>query len=333
MNPVNKLFQKFSNARLATVLCSSLLVSCGDLITAGIGGTGITSGEITGFGSIFVNGVEFNTDDSQFEVDGKVYATQFEAIQAGLAVGMVARINGSTDAGGTTGIATSVVYDDEIEGPVVNLKDLGGGRKSFEIFNQTVIIDEINTFFKDTSFDMLAMTLDIDIVEVSGFHAPNNEIFATFVEWQGILVPGTSEVELSGTISNYNSVGMSFSLGSVTINFTSAVVIEVPGGTLDNGLEVEVEGVYQAGGSILADEIEEKDDDFENEIDHISLQGIIANFSNVTDLLFTVGGQPVDASIAELSPTNLLLGNGLNVEVKGSIVGGILFADEVKSRE
>ncbi len=78
MNPVNKLFQKFRNARLATVLCSSLLVSCGDLTTAGIGGTGITSGEITGFGSIFVNGVEFNTDNSHFEVDGKIFATQFD---------------------------------------------------------------------------------------------------------------------------------------------------------------------------------------------------------------------------------------------------------------
>lgn len=91
--------------------------------------------------------------------------------------------------------------------------------------------------------------------------------------------------------------------------------------------------VYQADGSILADEIEEEDDEFENELEHISLQGIVSDFSNVTGLLFTIDGQPVDASMTELSPANLLLGNGLNVEVKGSIVGGVLFADEVKSRE
>ena len=179
MKSVNRFFQLFINARLATLLCCSLLVSCGGSVTtAGIGGTGITSGEITGFGSIFVNGVEFNTDNSQFEVDGEIFATQSEAIQAGLAAGMVARIHGSTDASGTSGTATSIVYDDEIEGPVVNLTDFGDGRKSFEIFGQTVIIDQTSTVFKDF-LDPLAMN---DIVEVSGFHAPNNEIFATFVE-------------------------------------------------------------------------------------------------------------------------------------------------------
>jgi len=334
MIPVNKLFRTFRNARLAIVLCSSLLVSCGDLTTAGIGGTGITSGEITGFGSIFVNGVEFNTDNSQFEVDGEVFATQFEAIQAGLAVGMVARIDGITDASGVTGTATLVVYDDEIEGPVINLTNVGVGQKSFEIFGQIVIIDEINTVFKDTSYDTLATTPDIDIVEVSGFHAPNNEIIATFVEWQELLIPGTSEVELTGTISNYNPTAMSFNLGSVIVDYTSVLPgeIEVPGGILYNGQEVEVEGIYQADGSILADEIEEEDDDFESELENISLQGIVSDFSNATGLLFTINGQPVDASIAELSPPGLVLGDGLNIEVKGSIVGGVLFADEVKDR-
>ncbi len=37
---------------------------------AGIGGSGVTSsGTITGFGSIFVNGVEFETSSSTFNVD------------------------------------------------------------------------------------------------------------------------------------------------------------------------------------------------------------------------------------------------------------------------
>ena len=329
MKPAYIIFQLFIKARLAILLCSSLLVSCGDIITAGIGGTGITSGEITAFGSVYVNGVEFNTDNSQFEVDGDIFATQSEAIQAGLEIGMVARVDGSTDANGITGTATSIKYDDEIEGPVVNLTDLGGGQKSFEIFGQTVIIDQTSTVFKDTTFSTLAMN---DIVEVSGFPAPNNEFFATYVEWQELLIPGTSEVELSGTISQYNFTGKSFNLGNVIIDFTNVVTIEVPGGILYDGLIVEVEGIYQVDGSIDALEIEEEDDDFESEIDHISLQGIIANFTNVIELLFTIGGQPVDASIAKLSPPNIVLDDSVEVEVKGSIVGGVLFADEVKLR-
>ncbi|RLA55858.1 MAG: hypothetical protein DRR04_14460, partial [Gammaproteobacteria bacterium] len=37
----------------------------------GIGGSGATSsGTIDGFGSIFVNGVEFDTDEAEIEIDG-----------------------------------------------------------------------------------------------------------------------------------------------------------------------------------------------------------------------------------------------------------------------
>ena len=49
---------------LLSAVFVSILASCGGGGgSAGIGGTGITSGgTITGFGSIFVNGVKYNTD-------------------------------------------------------------------------------------------------------------------------------------------------------------------------------------------------------------------------------------------------------------------------------
>ena len=38
----------------------------------GIGGTGVTSsGTVDGFGSIFVNGVEYETDEAQILIDGE----------------------------------------------------------------------------------------------------------------------------------------------------------------------------------------------------------------------------------------------------------------------
>ena len=48
----------------------------GSTQVAGIGGTGISQGEVTGFGSIFVNDNEFNTDTSEFVVDGMAGAGQ-----------------------------------------------------------------------------------------------------------------------------------------------------------------------------------------------------------------------------------------------------------------
>jgi hypothetical protein len=330
MKPANKFFHLLMNARLATLLCSSLLVSCGGSITsAGIGGTGITSGEITGFGSVFVNGVEFNTDSSQFEVDGEIFANQSDAIAAGLAVGMVAKIDGSTDASGLTGTADLVVYDDEIEGPVeadpVEVAGSGGSQMSFTIFGQEIIIDQASTSFVGKSFDTLVMD---DLVEVSGFLAPDSSIHATFVEHKGVLQAG-SQVEMKGTISLASATSMRLNapFDGITFNIDLNTIIDVPGGVLEIGMFVEVEGTYLSPTSIDATEIEEEDNDFGESVDEISLQGIISEFFDQSD--FKINGQAIDASGAD--PVELQ--DGLNVEVEGSIVGGTLFADELELRQ
>ncbi len=53
----------------------------------------------------------------------------------------------------------------------------------------------------------------------------------------------------------------------------------------------------------------------------------------ISDSNFMINGQPVNASGAELSPANIELANGLNVEVDGEISSGVLIADEVELRE
>ncbi len=85
-------------------------------LAGGIGGTGaVAQGAITGFGSIFVNGIEFETDSSSFDVDDDSVATEGD-----LALGMVVTVIGTINNDGVTGSASSVEYDDEVEGPVGN---------------------------------------------------------------------------------------------------------------------------------------------------------------------------------------------------------------------
>ncbi len=232
MKPANIFFQSFIKARLAILLCSSLLVSCGGSeTTAGIGGTGITSGEITRFGSVFVNGVEFSTTSSQFEVDGDT-----SALETDLKVGMVVKINGSTDDNGLTGTADSIVYDDQIQGPLeaipTEVAGSGGSQKLFTIFNQEIIIDQASTSFIGTNFDTMTMN---DLVEVSGFFAPDSSIHATFVEHKGFLAVGTSQVELKGTVTaaTTSSVTLDGTFSGITINIDPTnTIIDVPGGVL-----------------------------------------------------------------------------------------------------
>ncbi|MGD8349820.1 MAG: hypothetical protein PVI79_11310, partial [Gammaproteobacteria bacterium] len=119
-------------ALLATCLA---LAACGGTTSdgsggqsAGIGGTGIVYGKVTGFGSIFVNGGEYLTDDSTFTVDGSA------ATENDISLGMVVRLEVETKNGKITDKAIKVDYDDEVQGPIettpVIVAGSGGTRKT-----------------------------------------------------------------------------------------------------------------------------------------------------------------------------------------------------------
>ena len=292
--------------------------------TAGIGGTGIVAGKVTDFGSIFVNGGIFNTNQSQFIVDGDSNATQDD-----LSIGMVVLLKVETNNGVFTDKAIDVVYDDEVEGPITNVTPdpMDPSLKTIAVFGQTITIDETGTIFEATSFNTVAVN---DIVEISGFRVSPTEITATYVEKTDDLDPGNSEVELRGTIANYVG-GSSFTVDGVTINIDMNTELDVPNGMLVNGLYVEVEGIIQANQSVNADKVEQEDEDFDDDVDEVSFQGLISNY--VSDADFEIDGQSIDASGAQFSPANATLGNGLEVEVEGDIVGGVLIADELEVRE
>ncbi|MEW8384692.1 MAG: hypothetical protein AB2704_22775, partial [Candidatus Thiodiazotropha taylori] len=60
---------------IVCAVCIGALYSCGggsggsQVADGGIGGTGVTQGRVTGFGSIFVNGIEYETDNASFTVN------------------------------------------------------------------------------------------------------------------------------------------------------------------------------------------------------------------------------------------------------------------------
>jgi hypothetical protein len=332
-----QLRRKLSQGMLVCVVASSvLLVSCGgggggsgSSQSAGIGGTGIAAGKTTGFGSIYVNGSEYNTDASQFIVDGESFPDQ---TAANLQIGMFVKLRVKTLDGNLTGTALEVVYDDEVQGPVSAISTPGAGdtQRTFNVFGQNVTVDEITTIFNGTTFLGLSNN---DVVEISGFRTSSNDITATYVEDKGNISPG-SEVELRGTISGYTPPTEEFMLDGVLIRFdSSATDIEVPNGVLDNGLFVEVEGTYQTVPVVRidADEIEFEDEEFGDDIDEISLQGIISTYNSIAN--FVIDGLVIDASGVGLSvEEENQLGVGVEVEVEGDIIGSMLIADELEFR-
>ncbi len=293
----------------------------------GMSGTGISQGAISAFGSIFVNGVEWDVDDAEIEIDGR------RGSQTDLRVGMVVRVEGDR-AGGASGTALSVVFDDALEGPIADDPvdvNPSGKRKQFSVLGIPVIVDIEHTHFGGgANFDNLVRD---QVVEISGFALGNGTIRATRLELRGSF-PDRSEAELRGRVSNLfkgpNGSGV-FDLGSVFVRYDGTTTFE--DGTraeLANGVLVEVEGNLRVSGDELdAARIELEDEGFGDEdFDDVEVEGFVTGF--VSNASFVVAGVPVDATTAEFEPASLVLADGVQVEVEGRLEAGVLVADKVE---
>ena len=115
-----------------------LFAGCGGDMTAGIQGSGRTGGvaavgPITGFGSIFVDGVEYSTSGAQISVDDQA------GTESQLRVGQVVTVKGTVNADGITGTAATVSFASDLRGPVAQV-DANAG--TFVVLGQTVRVTD-----------------------------------------------------------------------------------------------------------------------------------------------------------------------------------------------
>ncbi len=172
----------------------------------------------------------------------------------------------------------------------------------------------------------MTVLLQNDRVEISGYYA-GGQLLATRLEDEG---PGT-EVETRGTVTGFDGID-TFMLGAITVTFDGTTQFEDLPGTVTDTQFVEVEGTLTGPAAILATRIELEDEGFGDDVDEISIEGIVSDFINIAD--FKVSGQAVDASAAVFEPASLAatIADGDRVEVEGAIVAGVLMADEVEQR-
>lgn len=316
------------------VLALAGLLSCGggggtgSLAGAGIGGTGITRGSVTGFGSLFVNGVEFETAGAAFLIDGVPAAGADRDL---FRVGQVVTVTGATNPDGLTGSAREVAFEAELEGPVAAdpVVDADGTGKTLTILGRPVFVHVDRTNFAGVTFATLARD---DVVELSGFLDANGILQATYLEGQGVLDLGTSEVRVKGVVANSDGAGRFELLNTgLAVTFSGGTdVSELPGGVPSDGQFVEVRGVLSAPAEIAAARIEPEDDGLDDNLDEVSLEGIVSDFISLAD--FRLAGRRVDASAATRKPAGLAVADGVRLEAEGALIGGVLIAEEIEAR-
>lgn len=311
---------------VALTSCSSGGGGDGAVAGGGIGGTGapvaLARGEVNAFGSIFVNGIEWETTDTEIFVSGAATS------ESELDLGMIVLVKGELDDNNAGGTASLVRYEPTLRGPISTIAPIGndGVEKALTILGQSVLVESGQTLFRDVQFDTL--TVD-DVVEVSGLVDSTRTIRATRVRQEGVVDLGTTEVKLRGTVSDFNGISQ-FRLGSIMINVTNSTELsELPGG-IQNGQFVDVEGTLTDADQLQATEIELEDRTLDDTND-ASLQGVIGDFNGLSD--FEIDGQTVDAGSAILEPNDpALFGEGVSIQVEGAVVNGVLLASELELR-
>jgi hypothetical protein len=310
--------------RVSLALAMALgLVSCNgsvNLAEGGIGGSGISMGVVSQFGSIFVNGVEFDTTGATIVyADEGTQQKDFTGQQVRdlLSLGMVVTVRGTINPDGLTGQADSVTYADALEGPIAGPPTAN----TFVVLGQTVIVDNLTEFRNVMPADISGLA-DTDVVEVSGFVDASGDIRATYIEKK----PTSSVNEVKGTVTAVTTP-TTFAIGALSVNTGSS-------GVDANGLLgqfVEVEGSF-SGGTLIASSVELGSSALDSQDhDEAEMEGIVTSVSPSPEMAFVLGGQTVNYTVDTAFnggvATDIL--PGVKVEVEGSLSGGILIANEI----
>jgi Domain of unknown function (DUF5666) len=306
-------------AQLVTsMFLAAALVACGGGGSTSTGQTSFTSGAISGFGSVIINGIRF--DDSSAAVSNDDDGSQSKD---DLKLGMMAEIEGSSvstdDTGARHGAASNIRFGSEVVGPVGTV-----GATSLTVLGQIIDVTT-TTIFDDSLADGLASIQPGNIVEVYGLPgATPGQYTATRIELKS---PPPQSYKLRGVVSDLDTTAKTFTIGGETISYGGLSADKIPA-NLANGQRVRVKlQTTQVSGAWVATKLKSGVRS-PGKHDEAELKGLITEFTTIH--AFSVNGIPVDATNATFLPGDSGVVLGARVEVKGTEVDGVIIAKKVK---
>lgn len=320
---------------LLLTLASFTFSTCGgtgtDLAGGGSSGTGVSTGSITGFGSVIMNGAHYLTDSQV--APGFVTMKTFMGMDNSsmmdrnlFRVGMVVTIHH----GPNDNNAQQIVYEDNLQGPIAAKNS--GAENTVTILGQTVVVGDASVF----------ASLNLNgIAEVSGFVDSAGRIRASYIA----MVPcsmmmgmcSASEFEVKGYVSGLSSTG--FRLGplpggtgtTVAVSFSPAV-----GAGLADGMYVQVVTTdpQPVSGTISATRIEQLSPrTVFPEKAMADLEGLVTASPSVSGnvLSFAVEGKRIqtDGNTQFTGGTAADIRPDARMQVQGTENGGVLSAGNI----
>ncbi|MEN0039053.1 MAG: DUF5666 domain-containing protein [Cellvibrio sp.] len=308
-------------APLFALITAAILIGCGGTggsQTAGIDGSGApvagnnSNGTISGFGSVIVNGVKYESDKAQILINGQT------ATEDDLRVGYQVSITGSIANDGKT-TAEKIEFVPTLIGEITAI-DVDNKRVT--VLGQTVLITN-NTIFdsaiKPSNINGLAVGQRI---LVSGAVASDGTISATRIE----LATDKAQ-QIMGQVAHLTS--NSFTLNGTTVVYSGAQLINLDNNRLINGATVTAIGAL-TDNQLQATQVIGVNKTLRNR-DKVDIEGFVTRFVSATD--FDVAGISAtttnqtkfeDGTIADLRL-------GAQIEIEGSVnASGILVANAIE---
>lgn len=290
---------------------------------AGIEGTGekvdLTSayGTVSGFGSIYVNGMRFDTDGAYVEIAGEA------ATEDALAVGMLVEVTAEMADGGQNPVAHSISAERAIFGVIEGLEEVGHGRKAVRVLGQTVYVNEDATF-DGTTLDTLAPGMGVG---VSGFVTDNGLITATYISLREIDVTRDT-LEVEGYVTSSDSSAQSFRIKDLSVQTTAADFVNGTAAELVAGRRVRVSGILSGETKIFQARRVEFISRPIRDGGHTSIEGVIRHLN--AGATFMVHTTLVDLKNAWIENGSAYdLQEGAQVVVFGPLVQGVLRAERI----
>jgi hypothetical protein len=329
--------------KLAALAAVALAITgCGDDKGSGATAAAVSSGTVTRFGSVHINGVEWKVSGATLRLDDGVSKSLSgeDSIRADVPRGAVVTVKGRRDSGAATGTATTVEFKSIIEGPMAGNTDAG-----FTVAGLTVAIDASTVFLGSAGTEISYAGLTPGTrVEVSGVPDSATVLRASMVRAKAST---EAQYEAKGYVVGLSGSNFGLSLvsgGAAYLNVTGTV----PAGVA-NGSIVEVKGATftpgaaGAPGTLAASLIRIEDRLFGDEGDEAEVEGVITLLSPspaTATSTFTVAGQPVSLTsstryVGMGNPADPLadLADGIKVEVEGHVRSGTLVAEKVKFKD
>lgn len=323
-----------TRARIAipNLVLMSLLVACsgGDVGTTSVSSTGV----ITGFSSIFVNGAKYEVED------GTVVSVEGESERFGddsaLRIGMKVQVEAS-ERGGRR-VADRIEFDEDLRGPARDVMPdpFDPSLGTFTVIGQFVTVDANTIFDDDLGNNDGQAGIDVRdiepalfpgsvpiVVEVSGFPTEDGWL-ATRIDRVntaagdiGRTGVDDDELELKGFVASVAGDGSSIVVGGVTFEVDDDTIFE-DGLVADAALVgrfVEVKADLLAGGDLLAVRVEREDDFDRDDRREFEIEGILQSVELAVDPdEVAIDGRTIQVSDA----SGLADMVGSRIEIKGT---------------